>query len=130
MKNFKLFLLLAALFCGCATFVSCSDDDNGSNNGNGDTSLVGTWKHTFSSGYILLKFNSNGTGLWHEYDEADGGWYDPIYFNYSYNSATNRATLTASGERTVFQIAYLTSSEMVWYDIDYPDETENWVRID
>lgn len=36
------------------------------------TSLVGTWKYTFGSGYVLLTFSKNGTGLYQEYDH--GRW--------------------------------------------------------
>ena len=47
------------------SFVSCSSDDNDDDGGNNTEvveSLVGTWKYTFSTGYQLITFRSNGKG--------------------------------------------------------------------
>ena len=47
-------------------------------------SLVGTWKYTFSSGYVLLTFNQDGTGVYREYTHSR--WDEPDPFTYTYSS--------------------------------------------
>ena len=54
--------------------VSCSSDDKDDDGGNNTEvveSLVGTWKCTFSTGYQLVTFKSNGKGTLLEVDEED-----------------------------------------------------------
>lgn len=131
MKQFKLFLLLTA-FCGSLALSACSNDDDENNNGGGSTGnsmLVGTWRHDFSTGYQLITFKSNGTGVMQEYDAADGGWYDPDSFNYSHNLTKNTVFLYfEDGERVTYQITQLTNSSMSWYNVDWPSDAASWYR--
>lgn len=69
------------------SFVSCSSDDNDDDGGNNTEiveSIVGTWKYSFSTGYQLITFKSNGKGTMKEIDE-DGEYEET--FNYSYNAS-------------------------------------------
>ena len=126
MKNFKLFLLLAT-FCSCLTFSACSNDDD--NGGDDNNLLVGTWRYDFSTGYILLTFNSNGTGVSREYDTDDGGWHEPDNFNYSYNPYTNMLFIIGNEGKETLQITQLTNSILSWYYADYPEDFVTWYRV-
>ena len=79
-------------------------------------SLVGTWKYTFSSGYVLLTFNQDGTGVYREYDH--GRWEesgDP--FTYTYSSDV--ITFIDDGDVETARVVELTSTSLVLKD--WPD---------
>lgn len=67
-------LLLAVVLS--VGFASCKDDDDEEANGGGTGveagigNIVGTWRYTFSSGYITFTFNADGTGSDIEIDHA------------------------------------------------------------
>lgn len=50
------------------SFVSCGSDDKEDD----VASIIATWRYDFSSGYVLLVFNSNGTYIHREFDH--GQW--------------------------------------------------------
>lgn len=105
----KLLSLLVILFMG-VTFVSCSKDDDGDDNVM--ENLVGTWMHTFSGGYQLVTFQSNGTGTLIEVDFEDEDYEDT--FIYSYNA--NNQTLKIYWEKDDYeewQLVSITSKELV-----------------
>ena len=52
-------------------FASCGGDDNKEDD---ILSIVGTWRYDFSSGYVLLTFNRDGTYTHREFDH--GQWED------------------------------------------------------
>ena len=60
-------LLLAVVLS--VGFASCKDDDDDG----GNTSIIGTWRGDYSSGYYLITFREDGTGVEQEYDREDGG---------------------------------------------------------
>ena len=77
----KFFSWIVVILMGL-TFAGCSKDDNGSEEDSGTvTSIVGTWKYVFSTGYGLITFNQNGTGVACEYD-TDGNDEDPFTYIY------------------------------------------------
>lgn len=105
---------------------ACSDDDNdgGGSGGKGDggkeTSIVGTWKHSFSTGYILLILRPDGTGVWNEYDSDDGVWFDPSEFTYTYNEKSGILRIRVDGVTETWYVDRLTSSTLVLSD-EYGD---------
>lgn len=73
-------------------------------------SLVGTWKYTFSSGYVLLTFNQDGTGVYREYDH--GRWEEEgEIFTYSYSSGI--ITFIYGKDVETARVAGLTSNKLV-----------------
>lgn len=80
------------------------------------SSLVGTWKYTFSSGYVLLTFNQDGTGVYREYDH--GRWEKPDGpFTYTYSSDV--ITFIDDGDVETARVVKLTSTSLVHKD--WPD---------
>ena len=80
-------------------------------------SLVGTWKYTFSSGYVLLTFSKNGTGLYQEYDH--GRWEEEgenFTWTYSGNILTFK---NGSYDTETARVVSLTSTKLVLKD--WPD---------
>lgn len=65
----KLFLLFCTLL---AIGIACPGCNDGKDNGNGSP-LVGTWRSTFSTGYIQYVFNADGLGSMYEVDYEDAG---------------------------------------------------------
>ncbi len=124
MKRFKLFLLLAALFCGSATFTGCSDDDGGGAN----NPLIGTWKYTFSTGYHLYYFGNNGHGWEQEYD--NGRWGSKHTLKYNYLSSINQIIIVDDeGYTLTIDIISLTSDFLVCRYDESKSESETWYRV-
>lgn len=86
MKKYYFYLMAALIMATtCITTTSCSDDDNDTENvSNG--SIVGTWKHTASWGYVIYAFKNDGSGYYQEYDE--GRLHNPDPFSWTYNTST------------------------------------------
>jgi len=66
------------------------------NTGGGETissSIVGTWKYTFSAGYEIITFNADGTGFLKEVDYEDGYSYTEN-FAYTYDEANKTLKIT------------------------------------
>lgn len=115
----KLLALLAVLFMGFA-FVSCSSDDKDDDGGNNIEvveSLVGTWKYTFSTGYQLVTFKSNGKGSLKEIDYAAEDYEDS--FTYSYDSDSQVLKIYWEDEDPEeWQVVSITSKKLVVKDED------------
>ena len=115
----KLLALLAVLFLGFA-FVSCSSDDKDDDGGNNIEvveSLVGTWKYTFSTGYQLVTFKSNGKGSLKEIDYAAEDYKDS--FTYSYDSDSQVLKIYWEDEDPEeWQVVSITSKKLVVIDED------------
>ena len=110
----KLLSLLVILFMGFAV-VSCSSDDKDDDGGNNTEvveSLVGTWKYTFSTGYQLYTFKSNGKGTLVEVDEEDEDYEEA--FSYTYNANSKILTIKWEDEAPEdWQVVSLTSKKLV-----------------
>lgn len=115
----KLLALLAVLFMGFA-FVSCSSDDKDDDGGNNIEvveSLVGTWKYTFSTGYQLVTFKSNGKGSLKEIDYAAEDYEDS--FTYFYDSDSQVLKIYWEDEDPEeWQVVSITSKKLVVKDED------------
>ena len=86
-------LLLAVVLS--VGFASCKDDDDDDkDNGEPGTeagvglSIVGTWRYTFSTGYITYTFNANGRGSEIEVDHAGGNHADNFSYVYDDEEGT------------------------------------------
>ena len=92
--------------------VSCSDDDDDDNGGGGTLgSIVGTWRYTFSTGYVDYVFNSNGMGMEREYDTVDGGWHSPHAFYYTNDSISGSMNVSYDdGYDEVYTVEWISSS--------------------
>lgn len=102
------------------SFVSCSSDDNDDDGGNNTEvveSLVGTWKYTFSTGYQLITFRSNGKGTLKEIDYAAEDYEDP--FTYSYNANNQILKMYWEDEDpSEWEVVSITSKKLVLIDED------------
>lgn len=110
-----------------AGFVSCgSDEDDKKEN---EVSLIGTWRHDFSSGYILLIIKSNGTGLMEEYDSASGGIEYTETISYYYDKDKERYMIVErDGEYTyTYPIQYYNETTLVLVNPDGKSET--YIRV-
>ena len=135
MKKLYYFLFVAIL---CVAFAGCSKDNDEANNetpnapeqgGGAQVTLVGTWRHNFSTGYILIYFGPSGKGWEQEYDEADGGWYDKETFSYTYSSTRKTITISYDGENERYNVLSLTNTELVLQYEDEDDEITRWTRV-
>lgn len=115
----KLLSLLVILFIGFAV-VSCSSDDKDDDGGNNTEvveSLVGTWKCTFSTGYQLVTFKSNGKGTLLEVDEEDEDYEEA--FTYTYNASSKTLKINwEDDDPEQWQVVSLTSKKLVVLDED------------
>lgn len=115
----KLLSLLVILFMGFAV-VSCSSDDKDDDGGNNTEvveSLVGTWKCTFSTGYQLVTFKSNGKGTLLEVDEEDEDYEEA--FTYTYNASSKTLKINwEDDDPEQWQVVSLTSKKLVVLDED------------
>ena len=125
----KLFyLFLAAMTLG---LTACSDNEENNTPQDGDNLLVGTWKHNFSSGYILHYFDAAGFGWDQEYDSDDGGWGDKEYYSYQLvnQGRGQKVILTYPDGSVEYSIITLTAERLVWSYIDYLVESEEYIRV-
>ncbi len=110
----KLLSLLVILFMGFAV-VSCSSDDKDDDGGNNTEvvkSLEGTWKCTFSTGYQLVTFKSNGKGTFLEVDEEDEDYEEAFTYTYNANSKTLKINWV-DDDPEEWQVVSLTSKKLV-----------------
>ena len=117
-KNYLLVLLVfvtTTLLSIC--LVSCGDDDN-KNNEPEKVSIIGTWRHNFSTGYILLVFKKDGTGYIEEYDHNSIQYSDPI--TYYYDDLKERYMIVEiDGDHTyTYPIQYYNETTLVLVDPD------------
>ena len=115
----KLLSMLVILFMGFAV-VSCSSDDKDDDGGNNTEiveSLTGTWKYTFSTGYQLITFNSNGKGTLKEIDYAAENYEES--FTYFFNTSSQILIIYWEGEEpTEWQVVSITNKKLVLIDED------------
>lgn len=76
----------------------------------GDTpssnSIVGTWKYSWDDGYVQMRFNSDGTGVYVEYDNDEGQYeYFTASFRYTYDRTKGK-----------IDINYHNNEEGDWHD--------------
>lgn len=120
----SLLLFFIALNCGVT---SCGDDDD---NQIQEYSIVGLWKHDFSSGSNYMFFNFDNTGWDHVFDLNDGGWRHRHNWTYDYNQ--NQGYLYVvyeEGDIDVFKVSYISQTEMILVD-DYDGDEHRYVRVD
>ena len=86
--------------------------------------LVGTWRYTFSTGFIDIEFARDGYGYWREYDTMDGGWLDPDPFYYSYNADTGIITITMDDETERYEVLSLSGNKLRLRDLNNDDYGE------
>ena len=116
MKKVFNYLLIVTLLLGTAvSFNSCKDDDDEDSN---KSKIVGTWKHTFSTGYVLWTFNSNGTCVWSEKDYASVSYTD--YGTYTYKDGVLVVYMGDEGE----------AWNLTWVDKNHfiDDDGDDWYR--
>lgn len=123
---FSFAFLLMVLAVG-VTATSCGSDDDDDNKKSETTTsgIVGTWKQTFSSGYIILTFNSNGTGSYVEFDSADGNHSQTFSWTMRGN---NVALVDDDGNIETYTVVSLTSTNLIWKYEDDDNELESWTR--
>lgn len=112
MKSLKSVLFVFILLLAGLSFVSCDkDDDEGNGNSGGTSALVGTWRHEFSSGYILVTFKSDGTGSWKEIDYDSESFMDK--FDYEYDKKEEVLTLWyEDGDTEEWYVSFESSNTM------------------
>ena len=116
MKKIFNYLLIVTLLIGTAvSFNSCKDDDDEDSN---KSKIVGTWKHTFSTGYVLWTFNSNGTCVWSEKDYASVSYTD--YGTYTYKDGVLVVYMGDEGE--VWNLTWVDKNHFI------DDEGDHWYR--
>lgn len=120
--DFRLLTLLMVALFSCSLLSCSSDDDDNDNEEDVQSSIYGTWKYEFSSGYQLMTFNQNGTYLLQEIDDEDGDWSDEGTFTY------RDGTLILDGEEK-FQVYSITSSKMV-IRLTHIYEDGEWEYVD
>lgn len=124
----KKLLCIILLMTACFVNVSCGGDDK-EETSTPSTSIVGTWRHNFSSGYILMYFSSNNTGYHQEYDEDDGKLRRKHNFNYNYDESQKHLVLKEEdGDIEEYLVMYVNSKEMELVDPDGYSST--YVRVD
>ncbi len=78
--------------------------------------IVGSWKHTFSSGYVIYTFNADGTGSEIEVDYADGN--HASNFSYVYNGEEGVVViLYDDGYEETLEVLFV-SSDVIYLDGD------------
>lgn len=125
--NYLTILMVAFVSVG---FIACSSDDD--DNHKNKVSLVGTWKYSFSTGYVIKKFNANLTGYSQEYDTQDGGWHKKHEFTYTYDENQNKLYLVESdGENVIYEVRELSAAKLILVEIykgHYESEIEYYER--
>ena len=117
---------MSVLAVASISLVSCGDDDpeptptsSSTSSSSSTASLVGTWKYTYSSGYVLLTFTQDGRGIYTEYK---AGWeVDDDSFTYTYANNTITMIIFEGEDYDVetCKVLSLTSSTLVLQD--FPD---------
>ena len=112
------------------SFSSCGDDGDDKNDG--VVSIVGKWKYTFSTGYIIKQFNADNTGYSQEYDTQDGGWHKKHEFTYQYDEKQKRLySIDSDGDSENYEVRELTNKTLVLVEFSssgYDSEIETYVR--
>ena len=119
-KTVKFLSWMFVVMLAAVSFVSCGDDDDkkdGDLGGGGATkSLIGTWKHTFSSGYIIMTFKADGSGSEFEYDSESESWSD--VFTYVYDASSGKLLTRYSEEDTEVWDVVFENNNTIYLDGD------------
>lgn len=83
--------------------------------------ICGTWRHTFSTGYIQIEFEPDGHGSWTEYDRADGSKPDTEYFSYAIDSETRQITIYIGDETERYEVTEITKNRLCLRDLNEGD---------
>jgi len=126
MKKHLVYVVILLTIIVNVGLVSCSNDDN--NNQPTNSSIVGLWRHNFSSGYILICFNMDNTGYEQEYDETDGGLRRKHNFSYRYNEDDGHLLIVMDdGDILDYIVMYINKTEMELFNSD--DGSDKYVRV-
>ena len=110
----RLTSLLVLLLVGVG-FAACSEDEDKTPVGNG---IVGTWRTDFvedgEAGYIVVTFNSNGTGA---FKIVEGSYGESSNFTYTY--AKGVLTMRFSGEEPEISQVTVSGDKMMWDDEEF-----------
>ena len=118
---------------------SCSKDDDKTST----PTVVGTWRYNFSSGWVIMQLNSDGTGYEEETDTVGSGGKSD--FTYSYdanlkrlNRIERRKVWTSMDQYTIreyeetYEVRELTATQMTLFNLTYPNEKHSiktWTRV-
>lgn len=102
-------------------FVSCSKD--GDDKKEDTPSIVGTWRHDFSTGYILLVLRSNGTGLLEEYDSGEIDYSYEISYYYDKEQERYMIVESESNKTYTYPIQYYNETTLVLINPDGKSQT-------
>lgn len=124
--------LLALLAAACMTFTACGDDDPTdsvlsptSTSSSVNSSLVGNWIYTFSSGYQILMLNSDGTYREIEYDNGKVEYDEKGKYTYNVQSSTLR--LEEDTEGYTYNVASVNEQQLILID-PYDNRTYTYNR--
>ncbi|MBE6196504.1 MAG: hypothetical protein E7137_05350 [Rikenellaceae bacterium] len=134
MKKLISFLTASILWFGLSVSITSCDKDN--EESTDSASLIGTWRHDFSSGYQLMTFNSNFHGSIYEVDYAAHNWSDS--FTWKYTPASSDLVLFSDEEHEVetYKVILLTNDVLIlqYYVYDEygkdEDEPDTWYRVE
>lgn len=116
-KNLLFLLTILVMTLTCIGFTSCGSDDD--DNVNNSVSIVGTWEHEWNdnneSGYTILIFNSNGTGILRDYyyEGKKEIHEDEEYFDWIFDEDTMKLKLLFGDEVEIWRVEMLTSRKLV-----------------
>lgn len=120
-KNLLNWVAIALVFMLCISLPSCSKD--GDDKKEDTPSIVGTWRHDFSTGYILLVLRSNGTGLLEEYDSGEIDYSDEISYYYDKEQERYMIVESESNKTYTYPIQYYNETTLVLINPDGKSET-------
>jgi len=133
-KHTRLVPLMVLLFSSFA-LTSCSDDNKDEPDSSSE-SVVGVWRHDFSTGYRLLTFEKNGEYSEVEFDKAGGNWSESGTYSIKGNVMTR---VLSDGDVEVYSILTHTAKKLILryegkyigqYDQYYDDDFEDWTRVE
>lgn len=111
-KTFTLISCFIALF-SCA---SCTKDNTSSQNASDEVTIIGSWKYSWTDGYVILTFDNDGYMRYYEYD--DGEVQSDKYYQYMYSN--NLLTLKREGSSDKNIVVETLSKEKLVLK-DWPD---------
>ena len=126
MKNLKMkslpFVLLATLILAIP---ACKDKNEATDDSSANSIIVGSWRHDFSVGFIIMTFKKDGTGITQEYDSEYGGIQYTLPFTYYYDKTTEQYKVVEQDGKYSYTstVMYVNRTEMVIVDPDGNAET-------
>lgn len=120
-KNLLNWVAIALVFMLCISLPSCSKD--GDDKKEDTPSIVGTWRHDFSTGYILLVLRSNGTGLLEEYDSGEIDYSYEISYYYDKEQERYMIVESESNKTYTYPIQYYNETTLVLINPDGKSHT-------